>query len=71
MKKFIILIVLLTFSTISYADRTEDLQNENKQLQQEILKRQQEINQITQKIVENFGRLKEIERMKEEKNGES
>ena len=50
---------------MEFADRVEDLTKENQQLQQEITKRQQEINQITRIILENIGRIKEIKRTEE------
>ncbi len=66
MKKALVFgLVGILICGIAFADRVEDLTKENQQLQQEITKRQNEINQIVQMFRENIGRIKEIQRVEE------
>ena len=66
MKVIGLVLICFLVAGMAFADRTDDLTKENQQLNQQITQRQNEITQLTQLIIENIGRMKELNRIKEE-----
>lgn len=67
MRKLVLVMIMLMFSSPVLANRIDDLTKANTQIDQAIAQRQQEITRLTQRKILNLGGIRELKRVEAEK----
>ena len=63
----LVLYLCLAISGVAWADRIQELTETNQRIDQEIMNRKNEIAQLMQVKVENIGRIKELQKIAQDK----